>query len=330
MLQVMKKLDQIFYDFKGWEGHSGQTQGIQSESLSVLIKSLPPNARCLEIGFNCGHSAALILSARPDVTLVSLDNAFHPYVNAAQKVIQDFFPKRHMLVIGDSTITLPTLLGEFDMYFVDGCHEYEVAKKDVENVLLRARSMDLIILDDVTLDIDIKNVSLWAQGPTRLWNELVNEKRIAPRGSIYVEEINRGWAFGNPYMGNQKVRVFNALQQKQEEAKYFYFSSNEICNVNCEINVFDNEIAHILYERGANERLSLKSLNIILTHVSIMNRALNDDCIDEVQIITIQALGEKYITNKKCIERALRKFNQKIMPLQELLSDDSSISTAPE
>jgi hypothetical protein len=184
---------------------------------------------------------------------------------------------------------------------------------------------------------------LWAQGPTRLWNELVNEKRITSRGSIYVEKINRGWAFGNPYMGNRKVNLLDKdntiieAREEQEpvEAKYFYFldAKNEICNVNCEVNVFDNEIARILHERKDNKQLSLKSLSIVLTHVSIMNRALNDNCIGENNSITIQALGEKYITNKRCIERALKKFNQEVISLHELLSNsnDSSLSAvAPE
>ena len=124
-------------------------------------------------------------------------------------------------------------------------------------------------------------------------------------------------------------------EQEEEEANYSYFSEtkNEICNVNCEVNVFDNEIARILYANGANKRLPLKSLKTVLTHMSIMNRALHDDCINENTSITIQALGEKYITNKKCIKRALKFFNLEVMSLHELLSNstDSSLSAvAPE
>lgn len=124
-------------------------------------------------------------------------------------------------------------------------------------------------------------------------------------------------------------------KEQEEKAKYFYFSEtkNDICNVNCEVNVFDNEIARILYERRANKHLPLKSLITVLTHISIMNRALYDDCINENNSITIQAIGEKYITNKKCIKRVLKNFNLEVISLHELLSNstDSSLSAvAPE
>jgi hypothetical protein len=123
--------------------------------------------------------------------------------------------------------------------------------------------------------------------------------------------------------------------QKQEEAIYIYFSDtkNDLCKVNCEVNVFDNDLARILFERGVKKQLSQKSLCVVLTHLSIMNRALHDDCISELKNITIRALGEEYEINKKCIKRAIKQFNHEVTSLKELLdiSCDSSLSAvAPE
>jgi len=127
----------------------------------------------------------------------------------------------------------------------------------------------------------------------------------------------------------------DTTDQKHDEAIYIYFSDteNDLCKVNCEVNVFDNDVARILYERGVNKQLSQKSLCIVLTHLSIMNRALHDDCISELKNIKIRALGEEYETNKKCIRRALKQFNQEVTSIQELLNilcDSSLSAVAPE
>ncbi len=227
---LLTRLD-VLWNARGGEGHCNHSNGREPQALAQLVCSLPPHARVLEIGFNCGHSAAAMLSARRDVTLVSLDLGEHSYVRAAKAVVDAAFPRRHLLVLGDSTQTLPRLLGDFDMYFVDGCHDYAVAAQDVNNVLARARPTDVFVLDDVLLDDDAKcplydalynqsyevvreqeetaneaffrfvdeaALPFWNVGPTRIWRELVASGRVVQRGAVDLADTRQGWGWGNP------------------------------------------------------------------------------------------------------------------------------------
>jgi len=189
---LLSRLEALWASGDGYEGHCGHTNGREPQALAEFVLALPSGARVLEIGFNCGHSAAAMLSARPDTTLVSLDLGVHSYVRAAKAVIDAAFPRRHVLVLGDSTQTLPRVLGDFDMYFVDGCHDYEVAAQDVDNVLARARPADLFVLDDVTPSRDYP----WTAGPNRIWREVTAAARVRAVGVVDVGN-GHGWAWGH-------------------------------------------------------------------------------------------------------------------------------------
>ncbi len=108
----------------------------------------------LEIGFNAGLSAAGFLSARPDVTVVSIDIGFHPYVLQAKKWIDTTFPNRHVLIIGDSLTAVPRVREMFtsyspDLIFIDGGHDAPYPIGDLTNCLALARPDTWLIMDDV-------------------------------------------------------------------------------------------------------------------------------------------------------------------------------------
>jgi hypothetical protein len=63
-----------------------------------------------------------------------------------QGYLQELFPNRLQVIIGNSTTTVPTYgalqpesLGLCDLVFVDGGHEKEVAKTDLINMAPLAR-----------------------------------------------------------------------------------------------------------------------------------------------------------------------------------------------
>lgn len=106
----------------------------------------------MEIGFNEGNSASTMLSVS-DTRVTSFDIGYHSYVLDAKKIIDDKFPDgRHLLVIGDSTKTVPmyTPSTPFDMIFVDGGHDNDVPYLDIKNSLrlLRDDGNGFIIVDD--------------------------------------------------------------------------------------------------------------------------------------------------------------------------------------
>ena len=88
-----------------------------------------------------------------DLTLTSFDLGEHNYVTHAKEYINNTYPNRHRLIIGDSRITLPIYLKnnkdtKFDIIFIDGGHDYNIAKTDMENCFHLAHKDTIVILDD--------------------------------------------------------------------------------------------------------------------------------------------------------------------------------------
>ena len=75
----------------------------------------------MEIGFNAGHSAELFLKYT-SAHVTSFDLGDHPYVTHAKEYIDAYYPGRHSLILGDSTVTVPKCIGKYDIIFIDGGH----------------------------------------------------------------------------------------------------------------------------------------------------------------------------------------------------------------
>ncbi|MGH9047708.1 MAG: class I SAM-dependent methyltransferase, partial [Acidimicrobiales bacterium] len=124
----------------------------------------------VEIGFNAGHSSYLFLSARPDVRVLSFDLGDHDYIDMTKGLIDRLFPGRHELIKGDSTKTVPAFADAnpdrtFDLIYIDGGHDYEVAKADLEHCRRLSTAASLLVMDDLEPDHE------WGAGPARAWRE---------------------------------------------------------------------------------------------------------------------------------------------------------------
>ncbi len=149
----------------------------------------------MEIGFNGGLSSYVILSTKPDVNLISFDIGEHPYVLNAKKLIDEFFPRRHTLIIGDSVNTLPMYnSSKFDMIFVDGDHKEEAVEKDITNSLTLLKPGGFIIADDY---YQKENV-----GVDKAVNNLIQSKVVKVYDGPHKGAADRGWIVLKPFDEN--------------------------------------------------------------------------------------------------------------------------------
>ena len=140
-----------------------------------LLVSKPTIKIVLEIGFNTGVSAASFLSSRDDVYVISVDIGVHKYVHDCKKLINQQFPGRHTLLIGDSKKIIPELieLGQIVPYliFIDGDHGAPTPLIDARNCLALANNDTFLIMDDTNL------INGWA-GVLQAMCELIKNKEI--------------------------------------------------------------------------------------------------------------------------------------------------------
>ena len=149
----------------------------------------PKIKNILEIGFNAGVSSAYFLSARDDINVISVDIGLHSYVNNCKKLIDEQFPGRHKLIIGDSKKIIPELNKlepriKLDLIFIDGDHAEPTPLIDARNCLALADKETVLVMDDTNL------YNGWA-GVLQAMCELIQKKEI-DCSRVRCEHFGRG------------------------------------------------------------------------------------------------------------------------------------------
>jgi len=170
-----------FLNDKGFDSFEGYSQQIPRQVIDLYLLTNKPNLNVMEIGFNAGHSAEIFLEYNKNIKLTSFDLGHHTYVLPAKEYIDKTYPNRHTLIIGDSIGSIPKFINDnkdtkFDIIFIDGSHEYEIAKKDIDNCAFLAHSNTIVILDDTVYTEGWQ--ASWSIGPTRVWTECLQENKI--------------------------------------------------------------------------------------------------------------------------------------------------------
>lgn len=115
------------------------------QSFAFWSKVIPHPNVMLEIGFNIGHGAAALLHLFPNSKLISIDIRDSSEVRNAHTVLDARYPGRHELVIGDSTVA--SFPNSFQAAFIDGAHDLDSIKKDIETC--RRHGVKHFLFDDV-------------------------------------------------------------------------------------------------------------------------------------------------------------------------------------
>lgn len=86
----------------------------------------------LEIGFNMGNSALIMLLYNPEFRLTIVDICYWPYTIPCFQHLRQKFGDRITMHSGDSRNVLPTLVKqEFDFIHIDGSHDIGIARSDL-------------------------------------------------------------------------------------------------------------------------------------------------------------------------------------------------------
>ena len=119
-----------------------KTKNISNLVLNKNIKNV------MEIGFNSGFSALLMLISNPNMRISCFDLGEHRYTIPCYEKIKETFGDRINITIGDSTKTLQTVNYKYDLIHIDGGHSTEVAVSDIINSYRLSKPRTILIMDD--------------------------------------------------------------------------------------------------------------------------------------------------------------------------------------
>jgi predicted O-methyltransferase YrrM len=186
----------------------GHMRGAQARYFQQLLTREPWVRHVAEVGFNAGHSSYLFLNSRSDIEVTSFDLGEHEYTHLAKWIIDEHFPGRHELVIGDSRLTLPAFTTSqpdrtFDLIFIDGGHDLNVARADIDNCRSLATDQTIVIMDDLNAN------DAWGKGPVSAWADaqhdgVIVQDVLVEDGVAATESVDDGpqgngyrWALGH-------------------------------------------------------------------------------------------------------------------------------------
>lgn len=132
----------------------------------------------MEIGFNSGFSALLILLSNPNIYITCYDIGEHKYTLPCYEKLKEIFKDRIKLIIGNSKNTLLLDNNKYDLIHIDGSHDTEIAESDINNAYRLSKEGTIIIMDDYNYD----NLHI-------LWNKYIIKYKLKSLNSKLYDTI---------------------------------------------------------------------------------------------------------------------------------------------
>eukprot|EP00931_Biecheleriopsis_adriatica_P055991 TRINITY_DN33191_c0_g1_i1.p1 TRINITY_DN33191_c0_g1~~TRINITY_DN33191_c0_g1_i1.p1 ORF type:complete len:577 (-),score=91.63 TRINITY_DN33191_c0_g1_i1:104-1795(-) len=167
------------------EGHTNMIP--ESRQVMRELAQRPGIKRICEIGFNGGHSALRWL-LYTNATIDAFDLGSHEYARPAATWLAKRFPERLNVTWGDSMEELPKFVkkhpeARYEFIFIDGGHDYNIAKSDLKHCALLANPEDhRILMDDTNIE-----------GPEKIWDEWIAEGKVVELARYQGKDVDAGW-----------------------------------------------------------------------------------------------------------------------------------------
>ena len=102
----------------------------------------------LEIGFNSGFSALLMLMSNPNLHITCVDICSHSYTIPCYNAIKAHYGERIHFLKGNSAFVLSKLKTKYDVIHIDGAHDIYIGTSDIVNSYRLSKNGSVIIMDD--------------------------------------------------------------------------------------------------------------------------------------------------------------------------------------
>ena len=114
-----------------------------------LFQAARRTIKVLEIGFNAGHGAAVMMLANPDLKVRAFDNCELAYTKPCFNFLSSIFGSRLTLIEGQSRATLAadSECG-YDLVHIDADHGYDTLVADLTNTLSKCIDGAVVVVDD--------------------------------------------------------------------------------------------------------------------------------------------------------------------------------------
>lgn len=149
---------------------AGNVLSYPNTAVQINLMTLARKAETiLEIGFNAGYSAVMMLTANSNCTIDDIDICEHKYTIPCFTYLSSVFPNRLRLLKGHSHDILKQYTERcVDMVHIDGSHDIAIANIDYFLSLDKVRKGGIIIMDDT-----------WLYNINFLWEGYIRDNHMA-------------------------------------------------------------------------------------------------------------------------------------------------------